>query len=640
MIIQHKDAKIDLPDNSSARDLAEKLNLREPHQALAAIINGTTKDLDSPLSDGDEVTFLDFSEKAGKEVFWHTSAHVLAQAVLRLYPEAVPTIGPPIANGFYYDFANLIISDEDFEKIESEVQKIVKENARPLREVIEGKEAALSANKGNSYKCELIKEFPDGGEISQYRQGEFVDLCRGPHLSSIGKIKAFKVMKTSGAYWRGNSDREMLTRIYAISFPSRKELKDYLFMLEEAKKRDHKMLGTKLGLFSLNEVAAGMPFFHPHGMRIWDALLGFWHNLHSKAGYEMIKTPQMMSKELWELSGHWEHYHENMYLSEIEGREFAIKPMNCPGCMLFYKTDTHSYRELPMRIGEIGHVHRNELSGAINGLFRVRAFHQDDAHIFMRSDMIQSEIVGVLRLADEIYTAFGLKYRLELSTRPEKSIGTDAEWENATKGLQGALEEWNMPFQINEGDGAFYGPKIDFHIEDALGRSWQCGTIQLDMSLPEKFDLEYMDSDGEHKRPVMIHRALYGSIERFMGILIEHFGGRFPLWLSPRQVRIITVADRHAEYACKAALHLREKGFHVEVDSTSESVNKKVRNAQLVQTNYMLTVGDQEEENKTVNVRTRNGARLDPMSVESFAKQIEKEIQERMPESIFSGAPV
>ena len=421
MFIQHKDAKIELPEGSSARDLAEKLNLRDPHQALAAVINGTTKDLDSPLSEGDEVCFLDFCEKAGKEVFWHTSAHVLAQAVLRLYPEAVPTIGPPIANGFYYDFANLTISDEDFAKIEAEVQKVVKENFKPKREVLAGKDEALSKNKDNAYKCELIKEFPEGGEISQYRQGEFVDLCRGPHLSSLGKIKAFKIMKTSGAYWRGNSDREMLTRIYGITFPSRKELKDYLFMLAEAKKRDHKMLGTRLDLFSLNEAAAGMPFIHPPGMRVWQSLLKFWHECHEEAGYQVIQTPQLMSKELWERSGHWEYYHENMYLSEIEGREFALKPMNCPGCMLYYRTETHSYRELPLRIGEIGHVHRNEFSGSINGLFRVRAFHQDDAHIFMRPDMIQNEILEVLRLADDIYTAFGLKYHLELSTRPKKS---------------------------------------------------------------------------------------------------------------------------------------------------------------------------------------------------------------------------
>jgi len=629
MNIYHKQSKVDLPEGSSIKELAEALNQRAPHEALAAYLNGKLVDLSHPLKEGDEVELVDFCDKMGKEIFWHTSAHALAQAILRLYPDAVLTIGPPIAEGFYYDFANLIISEDDFPKIEKEVQKVIKESHRPVRSVFASKEEALEAFKENPYKCELINEFPDDVELTAYTQGEFFDLCRGPHLPNLGKIKAFKIMKTSGAYWRGDSDREMLTRIYAISFPDRKELKEYLHRLAEAKKRDHKILGTKLNLFSLNEVAPGMPFLHPKGMIIWNHLIDFWRDLHRQSGYSEILTPQLMSKELWERSGHWDFYRENMYLSEIEKRTFAIKPMNCPGCMLYYKSETHSYRELPLRIAELGHVHRNEPSGAVHGLFRVRSFHQDDAHIFMTPDQIKEEILGVLHLTDKIYKTFGLDYKLELSTRPEKSIGTDSDWELATKGLQDALEEWPLPYVVNEGDGAFYGPKIDIHILDALGRSWQCGTIQLDMSLPEKFDLEYMDSDGEHKRPIMIHRALFGSIERFFGILIEHFSGRFPLWMSPRPVRIIPVADRHAAYGCDIAKKLRAHGFETEVDTSNESVSKKVRAAQLLQVNYMLTVGDKEVDEETLTVRTRCGVIRNNLKLDEFLSLIEDERNQR-----------
>ncbi len=629
MLIRVNKQEVELPSGSSGRDLAEKLNLRGPDQSLAMRINGTLRDLSTVLHEGDEVALLSFDEPEGKQLFWHTSAHVLAQAILRLYPKAEPTIGPPIDQGFYYDFANLEISDADFEKIEEEAEKIIGENFRPERHVLSGKKEALERFKNNPYKCELIQSFAEGEGISAYSQGEFFDLCRGPHLPNLGKIKAFKILKTSGAYWRGDSNREMLTRIYAITFPDRKMLKDYLFLIEEAKKRDHKILGPKLGLFSLMEEAPGMPFIHPKGMIIWNRLLAFWRELHTAANYVEIKTPQLMSQQLWETSGHWAYYRENMYAFSIEDRHFALKPMNCPGCMLYFKSETHSYRELPLRIAEIGHVHRHEASGALSGLFRVRSFHQDDAHVFMRPGDIKKEILDVIGLVEEIYTTFGLPYRLELSTRPEKSIGNDSDWEIATEGLKGALETWGRPFRINEGDGAFYGPKIDIHIEDALGRSWQCGTVQLDMSLPEKFELEYMDSDGQLKRPIMIHRALFGSVERFFGILIEHFAGRFPLWISPRQVVLITVADRHNEYAHTLAREVKKAGFLCDVDETGESVNKKIRNAQLMQYNYMLTVGDKEMENGTIALRTRDNVVHGEMSLETFLDAIKKELTEK-----------
>jgi threonyl-tRNA synthetase len=636
MLIHYRGQEIELPEGSSARDLSEKLNLREPYQSLGAEINGTIRDLSTPLKNGDSVELLDFESPEGKQLYWHTTAHVLAQAILRLYPDAKPTIGPPIEQGFYFDFANLTISEEDFEKIEKEAQKIIDENYRPQRVVFKDKKEALEKFKSNPYKCELIEGFKEGDDISGYSQGEFFDLCRGPHLPNLGKIKSFKILKTSGAYWKGDSTKEMLTRVYAISFPDRKLLKDYLFFLEEAKKRDHKILGPKLDLFSLKEEGPGMPFIHPKGMIIWNRLIHFWREVHDRAGYVEIKTPQLLSQSLWETSGHWFHYRENMYAFSIEDRHFAIKPMNCPGCMLYFKSLSHSYRELPLRIAEIGHVHRHEASGALSGLFRVRSFHQDDAHVFMRPADIKQEILSVIGLVDEIYSTFGLPYRLELSTRPEKSIGTDEDWEVATAGLKEALDTWGQPYRINEGDGAFYGPKIDIHIKDTLGRSWQCGTVQLDMALPEKFELEYMDSDGHLKRPIMIHRALFGSIERFFGILIEHFAGRFPLWLSPRQVCIITVADRHNEYALLLAAEIKKSGLLCDVDDGAESMNKKIRNAQLMQYNYMLTVGDKELENKTINLRTRDNVVHGELDLKTFIETIQKESKERAVASPFA----
>lgn len=629
MLIKINKQEIELPEGSSGKDLAEKLNQRGPDQSLAAKVNGRMVDLTTPLKDGDTVELISFDSLEGKEIYWHTSAHVLAQAILRLFPHAKPTIGPPIEQGFYYDFANLTVSEADFENIEKEVQKILDENYRSERHVLKGKKEALEKFKDNPYKQELIEGFDEGSEISAYSQGEFFDLCRGPHLPNLGKIKSFKILKTSGAYWKGDSNREMLTRIYAISFPDRKLLKDYLHFLEEAKKRDHKIIGPKLDLFSLKEEGPGMPFIHPHGMVVWNRLIGFLRMLQDEAGYVEIKTPQVLNQSLWETSGHWSFYRDNMYTFGIEDRHFALKPMNCPGCMLFYKTHSHSYRELPLRVAEIGHVHRHEASGALNGLFRVRSFHQDDAHIFMRQADIKHEITSAIGLVDKIYSTFGLAYRLELSTRPEKSMGSDQDWEIATSGLKDALDAWGQPYRINEGDGAFYGPKIDIHIRDVLGRSWQCGTIQLDMSLPEKFQLEYMDTDGQLKRPVMIHRALFGSIERFMGILIEHFAGKFPLWISPRQVCVITVADRHKEYAHTVAAEIKKAGFFCDVDETSESVNKKIRNAQLMQYNYMLTVGDKEFESRTINLRTRDNVVHGEIGLKDFIASMEKESSAR-----------
>lgn len=627
MLIEYQDEKIELSDGSGAKDLAEKLNLRNPDQALGANINGINKDLATPLEDGDHVILWNFDDPQGKEIFWHTSAHVLAQAILRLWPEAKPTIGPPIKEGFYYDFANLHISDADFETIEKEITNILKENLKPERMEFADKKEALKRFESNPYKKELIQELD--GLITGYSQGEFFDLCRGPHLPSLGKIKAFKILKLSGAYWRADSEKEMLTRIYGISFPDRKMLKDYLFMLEEAKKRDHKILGPKLDLFSFKEEGPGMPFIHPKGMIIWNKLIEFLRALQREASYVEIQTPQLLNQELWQRSGHWDFYREHMYYFEIEKRSFALKPMNCPGCMLFYNSSTHSYRDFPLRIAEFGHVHRHEFSGALNGLFRVRSFYQDDSHIFMLHSDIKKEILGVLELAVKIYDTFDLKWRFELSTRPEKSIGSDEDWEIATRGLKEALDQYGHPFRINEGDGAFYGPKIDIHIRDALGRSWQCGTIQLDMSLPEKFNLEYMDSDGQHKRPIMIHRTIFGSVERFFGILIEHFAGRFPLWISPRQVRIIPVADRHNPYAKQIASQIQNKGFECDVDDSNESVSKKIRSAQMLQFNYMLTVGDREMENNTINVRLRNNQVFGEMDLNAFLSTLVKESESR-----------
>lgn len=634
MKIQFNNEWVNFSENGNGQELVNKFNLTQPQEALAIEINGEVYDLYHPLKEGDSVKIISFNDDKGKQIFWHTSAHVLAQAVLRLWPQAQPTIGPAIENGFYYDFANLTISDEDFEKIEKEVTTIIQENYVVKRHVFQNKEQAIQKFQNNPYKVELITNFEDG-VITAYQQGEFIDLCRGPHLPILGKIKAFKILKTSGAYWKGDPSKEMLTRIYGISYPDRKLLKDYLTFLEEAKKRDHKILGPKLDIFSIKEEAPGMPFIHPKGMLIWNRLLDFLRQLLQEAGYLEIKTPLIMTTQLWQQSGHWNHYKENMYSFEIEDRTFAIKPMNCPGCILYYKGSMYSYRDLPLRIAEFGHVHRQEASGALSGLFRVRSFHQDDAHLFLKEDDIKKEILSIFQLIKTIYETFGLTYRFELSTRPENSIAMEKGWEIATQSLKDALKEWGSHYLINEGDGAFYGPKIDIHIKDALGRSWQCGTIQLDMALPEKFDLEYTDKDGISKRPVLLHRAIFGSIERFLGILIEHFAGKFPLWISPRPLRILTIADRHISYAEKIKKEIENSGFLCEIDQSQESMNKKVRNAQLLHINYMLTVGDKEMEHQTIAVRTRDNVVYGEMKLDFFLKIIMKEFKERLLKSEF-----
>jgi threonyl-tRNA synthetase len=636
MMITYEDEEIQLSDGSTPKEIAEQKNLREPHQSLAAMVNCKAQDITHPLQSGDKVKLLDFTDKEGKEVFWHTSAHVLAQAVLRIWPDAVPTIGPPIENGFYYDFANLQISEDDFQKIEKEIKNIIKQNFKPERTVFGSKKEAIAAFQGNQFKVELIKGFPENSTLTAYKQGEFFDLCRGPHLPNLGKIKAFKLTKTSGAYWKGDAKNEMLTRIYGISFPDKEQLKQYLHIQAEAKKRDHRVVGTKLDLFSFKTEAPAMPFLHPKGMRIWNSLMEYWREVHDAHDYEEIKTPQILTQELWEKSGHWEHYHENMYTTSVDDREFAIKPMNCPGCMLYYKTHTHSYREFPLRIAEMGHVHRYEPSGAVNGMFRVRSFHQDDAHIFMTQEQIKEEIIEVLHLVEEIYSTFGLNYRFELSTRPEKSIGSDEDWDVTTDGLRAALDAYGKDYRVNEGDGAFYGPKIDLHILDALGRAWQCGTIQLDMSLPERFDLTYRDADGGEKRPIMIHRAIFGSMERFYGILTEHFAGRFPLWMSPLPIRLMTVADRHEEYALEVSKKIRKAGVQCDVDASSESISKKVRNAQLAQINYIFTVGDTEVANQTISLRTRDNVVHGEITLDAFLEKVKYEKDNRSIQSPFS----
>ncbi|MDF2577196.1 MAG: threonyl-tRNA synthetase [Chlamydiales bacterium] len=635
VILEDTQQRIELPENSNGIQLAQQLQLTGPDQALGMSLNGQICDLARPLQNGDRVKIFSFEDKLGKEIFWHTSAHVLAQAVLRLYPQAQPTIGPAIEQGFYYDFADLTISDGDFEVIEKEAQKIVKENFRCYRETFTSKEEALKTFGSNPFKKEIIDNLEEG--LTGYRQGEFFDLCRGPHLPSIGKIKAFKILKTSGAYWRGDATKPSLTRIYGITFPDKKMLQDYLQQQEEAKKRDHKLLGPKLGLFSLREEAPGLPFIHPKGMIVWNTLLEFWRDCHRRADYLEIKTPSLMTRELWEISGHWANYRQNMYTLSIEERDFAVKPMNCPGCIIYYKMDHHSYREFPLRIAEVGHVHRYEASGALSGLMRVRGFHQDDAHIFMTPEMIEDEVLGVLHLLDEIYSVFGLHYHLELSTRPEKNtIGSDEDWEIATNGLKNALDRTGRSYRVNHGDGAFYGPKIDIHIRDAIGRTWQCGTIQLDMALPQRFELEYSAADGSRPKPIMIHRALFGSIERFFGILIEHFTGKFPLWLSPNQVRILTVADRHNDYAYEVRNKFRKAHFHTDVDDSRESINKKVRTAQLEQINYILTVGDKELESGTVSLRTRDNVVHGDIRINELLEILEKERTTKALHSPFS----
>jgi len=628
--------KIKLPDGSIKEfekgitpiEIAKKISERLTSAAVAAKVNGELVDLNTPIEKDSDFEILTFDSKEGKSVFWHSSSHVMAQAVKRLFPEAVLTIGPSIEEGFYYDFDFRPFSPDDLKKIEEEMGKIVKENLKFERKELT-KEEAKKKFKDNNYKLELIDEAE--GKISTYSQGEFIDLCRGPHIPSTGKIKAFKLLKTSGAYWKGDAKNKQLQRIYGISFPESKMLKDYLTMLEEAEKRDHRKIGKELDLFSFHEEAPGMPFFHEKGMIIWNTLLDFWREEHRKAGYVEIKTPIILNKKLWLQSGHWEHYKENMYFTKIDDADYAVKPMNCPGGMLVYKTKVHSYKEFPLRVAEIGLVHRHELSGVLSGLFRVRCFHQDDAHIFVTEEQLADEIKNVVKLVDHFYKdIFKFDYHVELSTMPENHMGDEKLWELAEKTLQKALEDMNIKFKVNPGDGAFYGPKIDFHIKDAIGRTWQCATCQLDFQMPLKFELTYDGADGKKHIPVMLHRVIYGSLERFIGILVEHYAGKFPLWLSPVQAIILPIADRHVSYAKQVAKKMFDNGIRVEVDDRAETTPKKVRDAEVRKVNYILVVGDKEVQNKTVNVRTRNNEILGEKKVDEFLVKIKKEIEDKI----------
>ena len=564
-----------------------------------------------------------------EKTFWHTSSHILAQAVKRLYPDIKLTIGPAIENGFYYDFdTEEPFTPEMLENLENEMKKIVKEDYKIERFTLPRKEAiAFMEEKNEPYKVELIEELPEGEEISFYRQGEFTDLCAGPHIPSTGAVKAFKLLSSSGAYWRGNEKNKMLQRIYGISFPKANELEEYLNMLEEAKKRDHKKLGKELELFMIAPEGPGFPFFLPKGMALRNVLEDFWRKIHVKNGYQEIKTPMMLNEELWHRSGHWEHYKENMYTTKIDDIDFALKPMNCPGGMLVYKNKMHSYKELPIRMGELGLVHRHEKSGELNGLFRVRCFTQDDAHIFCLPEQIESEIINLMHLISEVYSLFGFTYTVELSTRPEDSMGSDEDWNLAEGALKKALEKENMAYKINEGDRAFYGPKIDFHIKDCLGREWQCGTIQLDFQMPERFDLHYIGEDGEKHRPVMLHRVIFGSIERFIGILIEHFAAAFPTWLAPVQVKILPIAESHLEYANQLKKQLLEEEIRVEVDERNEKIGYKIREAQLQKIPYMLVIGDKEVEANKVGVRSRKEGDQGAISITDFINKIKTEIE-------------
>jgi threonyl-tRNA synthetase len=575
--------------------------------------------------------YLSFEDVEGKAIYWHSTSHIMAQAVKRLFPDARLAIGPAIEEGFYYDFdLPESFSEDDLPRIEAEMKRIIEEDI-PFERMEVSKEEAIRifAERGEKYKLEILQEIEDG-VVSVYRQGEFIDLCRGPHLPSTGYVRAFKLLSVSGAYWRGKEGNPMLQRIYGISFDTEEKLKEYLARIEEAKKRDHRRLGKELDLFSLHEEGPGFPFFHPRGMVVINTLLELWRKEHRKRGYQEIRTPVILEKSLWERSGHWEHYRENMYFTQIDEREFAIKPMNCPGGILVFQSRLRSYRELPLRMAELGLVHRHELSGVLHGLMRVRCFTQDDAHIYMEPKHIKSEIIGVIDLASFFYRLFGFDYEIELSTRPEKSLGSDEMWETATQVLREALEEIGMPYRVNEGEGAFYGPKIDFHLRDCLGRRWQCGTIQLDFAMPEKFDLTYIGEDGARHRPVMLHRTVLGSIERFLGILIEHFAGALPLWLAPVQVVVLPVAERHLVYAHEVRDRLAEQDIRVECNEEPATLGAKIRKAELEKIPYLLIVGDREMEGKTVSVRKRKEGDLGSFAMETFLERVQKEIAERV----------
>ena len=633
------DVKIILPDGSAKEyavgttlgEAVKQLSNSLAKKVLAANVNGELTDLREELVDGSKVEFLTFEEDGGKHTLRHTASHVMAQAVKRLWPEAKLAIGPAIDKGFYYDIdMEHTLTPEDLTKIEKEMSRIVKENLPITKSVMSRQEAIeFFKSKNEDYKVELIEDLPEDAVISCYAQGDFIDLCAGPHVASTGKVKAFKLQSIAGAYWRGDEKNKMLQRIYGTAFEKKEELDAYLHMLEEAAKRDHRKLGKELGLFVIKEEGPGFPFFLPKGMALRNELENFWREVHHDFEYDEIRTPIILNKQLWETSGHWDHYRENMYTTIIDDEEYAIKPMNCPGGILVYQNEMHSYRDLPLRYAELGLVHRHELSGALHGLFRVRAFTQDDAHVFMLPEQMQSELMKVIELFDRIYSQFGLKYHVELSTKPDNAMGDDAIWEAATEALRNAIEAKGIPYVINPGDGAFYGPKLDYHIEDSLGRTWQCGTIQLDMNLPERFNVEYIGEDGQKHRTIMIHRACFGSMERFIGILTEHYAGAFPTWMAPVQVKILPISEKHVEYAKELAKQMHRDYVRVEVDDRSEKIGYKIRQAQMAKVPYMLVVGDKEVEEGTVNVRKHGGDELGSVPFEEFFNSIKIEIKER-----------
>ena len=629
--------KITLKDGSSKEyaqsmsviDIAKDISEGLARVATAGEVDGEVVDLRTVIDKDCELNILTFNDEKGKGAFRHTTSHIMAQAIKRLYPDTKLAIGPSIEDGFYYDIdRETPLVAEDLEKIEAEMKKIVKEDL-PIKQYTMPRAEAIAyfKEKDEPYKVELIEDLPEDSVISFYSQGEFTDLCAGPHLMSTKPVKAFKLTSLAGAYWRGSEKNKMLQRVYGTSYPKKAELEEYLHMMEEAKKRDHRKLGKELGLFMMREEGPGFPFFLPKGMELKNQLLDYWREIHKKAGYVEISTPIMLSRHLWETSGHWDHYKDNMYTTVIDDEDFAIKPMNCPGGILVYESEPRSYRDLPLRMGELGLVHRHEKSGQLHGLMRVRCFTQDDAHIFMTPEQVRDEIKGVVKLINEVYSLFGFKYHVELSTRPEDSMGSDEDWDMATEALRGALDDLGLPYVVNEGDGAFYGPKIDFHLEDSIGRTWQCGTIQLDFQLPLRFNLEYTGADGEKHRPIMIHRVIFGSIERFIGILIEHFAGAFPTWLAPVQVKLLPIADRHLDYLYDVMDELNNSGVRAEIDTRAEKIGYKIREAQMKKIPYMLVVGAKEEEDGLVSIRSRFEGDEGQKSLTDFLAAIKMEIQ-------------
>lgn len=619
-------SKKSFADGISLGEAVKELSNSLAKKVLVAKVNGEVTDLREPIVDGSTVEFLTFEDQEGKDTLRHTASHVMAQAIQHLFPDVKFAIGPSIENGFYYDMdTEHRFSHEDFDAIEKEMAKIVKENLPVVKEVVTREEALkMFKEAGQDYKVELIEDLPADAVISLYRQGDFVDLCAGPHAFTTGAVKAFKLRTVAGAYWRGDEHNKMLQRIYGTAFTKKSELDDYLHMLEEAEKRDHRKLGKELDLFSFHEEGPGFPFFHPKGMVLRNNLLKFWHELHDEAGYDEIMTPMILNRQLWEQSGHWDHYRDNMYFTTIDEEPYAIKPMNCPGGILVYKSNIHSYRDFPMRVAELGLVHRHELHGALHGLFRVRCFTQDDAHLFILPSQIKDEVNGIMDLFDKAYKQFGLEYHVELSTRPEDSMGSDEIWELATNTLHDVIEKRNIPYVINEGDGAFYGPKLDFHLKDCIGRTWQCGTIQLDMLMPERFDMTYIGEDGQKHRPVMLHRTCFGSVERFIGILTENYAGAFPVWLSPVQIKLLPISDKFMDYAKDIFAQFKKLGIRVELDESNEKIGYKIRKAQMEKVPYMAVIGEKEVANNTLAIRERSKGDLGAMAVEDVISHIQE----------------